>query len=535
MAYIQRKTQTSVGNWTAYLNNVGLEGLLVETFVPLSTFAVPGVTVPLIAFAASGGAERAMLVGGGIMAAFDGRNQTGVDAKVGGVLGLAQYFAGLSGKFHTTSPPVGLRFLTSYLGGSWLAGSYALANFITFEELRDEVWDLVEDIFLPRSDSPTEIVDIAATLAAKAETGAPVSFVDPYGRLLAYHLFNDTRTPPNGTNGPGAATLWSSIKQTPKFLEAIVPFPIILSLGRAPAEDTVSIASPYEMTPYTFGTDLPSSGGLSVPIEFLGTNFTNGSPANASTCVTGFQNAGFLMGCSGNFLGVPVQIFIQQAIQGSPEIMAVLDESPDRLVLDGRVVNPFRGLASDGFPATNNTELFLLDGGFAGGIPFFPLLQPSRRLDVIIAIDALDEINNYPAGNQMRITYEQSLQPNYPPFPEIPRSSSFVAQGLNVRPVFFGSSCYPQPGGVETPLVVYLPNYFEVYPTNTASTQPSYSVEEQQGFYDNGYAIATQNGSSTWPSCLACALIDAQQARNGAARSSQCSDCFSRYCYLGEP
>ena len=57
---------------------------------------------------------RAMLVGGGVMAALDGRSPDAVAAKTGGILQLAQYLVGLS-------------------GGSWMTGSWALANFPSFE------------------------------------------------------------------------------------------------------------------------------------------------------------------------------------------------------------------------------------------------------------------------------------------------------------------------------------------------------------------------------------------------------------------
>lgn len=72
-----------------------------------------------------------------------------------------------------------------------------------------------------------------------------------------------------------------------------------------------------------------------------------------------------------------------------------------------------------------------------------------------------------------------------------------------------------------------------MFATNTATTTATYSVQEQQSFFDNGFAIATQSLSSTWPACLACALVDAQVVRNGATRSVQCQACFTEYCYMG--
>ena len=66
-----------------------------------------------------------MLACGGILAGLDSRNSSAVAAKVGGVVQLATYIAGLS-------------------GGSWITGSWALAGYPMFEQLRDQVWNLEE-------------------------------------------------------------------------------------------------------------------------------------------------------------------------------------------------------------------------------------------------------------------------------------------------------------------------------------------------------------------------------------------------------
>jgi lysophospholipase len=125
--------------------------------------------------------------------------------------------------------------------------------------------------------------------------------------------------------------------------------------------------------------------------------------------------------------------------------------------------------------------------------------------------------------------------------PIIPNPTKFVALGLNTRPVFFGSTCTNS--GPSTPLIVYLPNYFVSYPTNTQTLQVQYSKDQQLGFFQNGFDLATQShesrNSSTvapkWSTCLACALVDAQGKRNGAARSAECGKCFAKYCYTWGP
>lgn len=54
-AHVLGKTATSAGDWTSYLNTVNLDGLDVG-FVKQN--GIPGVTMPSIAFAISGGGDR---------------------------------------------------------------------------------------------------------------------------------------------------------------------------------------------------------------------------------------------------------------------------------------------------------------------------------------------------------------------------------------------------------------------------------------------------------------------------------------------
>lgn len=109
-----------------------------------------------------------MLTGGGILSGFDNRNSSAVAAGTGGILQLANYAAGLS-------------------GGAWFIGSWALADFPTFTDMLS-VWDLAENALLPKKDDPNLYLDAATSLLAKAAAGFPVASVDPYGRLISYHL-----------------------------------------------------------------------------------------------------------------------------------------------------------------------------------------------------------------------------------------------------------------------------------------------------------------------------------------------------------
>lgn len=62
----------------------------------------------------------------------------------------------------------------------------------------------------------------------------------------------------------------------------------------------------------------------------------------------------------------------------------------------------------------------------------------------------------------------------------------------------------------------------------------TYSPEEIENFFSNGFEIASQTSGTSqdegWPVCLACALIDRQMSRNGTPRTTQCQECFKNYC-----
>lgn len=156
------------------------------------------------------------------------------------------------------------------------------------------------------------------------------------------------------------------------------------------------------------------------------------------------------------------------------------------------------------------------------------LIVPERKLDVILSLDAsADTDGNYPNGTAPFLTYTKTQLPgfDFTPFPFFPSPDRFVADGLAAKPTFFGCD---GPG----PLIVSLPNYAKVRnDTGTSTFQLQYLDDQVADFFANGLAIATQPDDPTWPSCLACALVDRQLQRNGTPRTTQCEGCFARFCY----
>ncbi|KAI9603161.1 hypothetical protein H4Q26_002476 [Puccinia striiformis f. sp. tritici PST-130] len=109
--YVEERAGKSIPLWEEYLNRVNLEDFEVKEFLckAKKNGGKAGETLPNLGFSLSGGGARALSVTASILDAFDSRNEKAKEAKVGGILQLANYAAGVS-------------------GSSWLLGSWATSN-----------------------------------------------------------------------------------------------------------------------------------------------------------------------------------------------------------------------------------------------------------------------------------------------------------------------------------------------------------------------------------------------------------------------
>jgi lysophospholipase len=92
-------------------------------------------------------------------------------------------------------------------------------------------------------------------------------------------------------NLPGN-TAWSDVANAKRFVNAEIPFPILVSAGRT-LDDSNDLSETnktiFEISPFEFGSWDSSTTGAFIPTMDLGTSFVKGSPAG--TCVRGFDNA----------------------------------------------------------------------------------------------------------------------------------------------------------------------------------------------------------------------------------------------------
>jgi lysophospholipase len=489
--------------------------------------------LPNIAIAGSGGGYRALMNYAGAVAAFDSRgsNTTG-QGQLGGLLQSSTYLAGLS-------------------GGSWLVGSLFMNNFTTVENIlaqdTDEnggTWQFGDSILQGPSSEHLQILNSASyyktiydTVQGKNDAGYDTTITDYWGRALSYQLIN-------ATDG-GPAYTFSSIAKDEQFIVGNTPMPIFVADGRARGQLVIDgNATVYEMNPWELGTFDPTTYAFA-PMEYLGSNFSDGVVVQGGHCVRGFDNAGYIMGTSSSLFN---QAFLQ--INGST---GILSEVFTKILGDigsdnddiANYPNPFFGVNNATSRVADTDQLTLVDGGEdLQNIPLHPLIQPERNVDVIFAIDSSADTTaesngagNWPNGTSLVATYARTFLPisNGTSFPSIPDQQTFVNLGLNNRPTFFG--CNSSNTTHMTPLIVYLPNAPYDYHSNVSTFDLQYNDTERNYIIRNGYNVATMgNGTldAQWPTCVGCAILSRSLERTRTAVPEVCTQCFSRYCWDGK-
>ncbi|KAI4160407.1 MAG: hypothetical protein LQ342_005731 [Letrouitia transgressa] len=485
--------------------------------------------LPNIGIAVSGGGYRALMNGAGAIQAFDSREDNSTAAgHLGGLLQSATYLSGLS-------------------GGGWLVGSIFMNNYSSISGLLNDpsstVWRFENSIFEGPKTGSVQLFDSARYFSTiqdqvsdKEDAGFNTSVTDYWGRALSFQLINAT--------AGGVDYTWSSIAQADNFMQGDTPFPILVADGRAPGEQLVSLnATVYEFNPFEFGTWDPTTFGFA-PLEYLGSNFSNGVLFDPDSCVRGFDNAGYVMGTSSSLFN---QFLLQVDQQNLPQVakdfisLILKGVGEDQDDIADYTPNPFYGYHnSTSRNSAQSRRLTLVDGGEdLQNIPLHPLLQPERAVDVIFAVDSsADTTTFWPNGTSLVASYERSLNAsgiaNGTAFPAVPDQNTFVNLGLNSRPTFFG--CDSANTSAAAPLLVYLPNAPYIFHSNVSTFTPSYDGAARAGFVRNGYEVATMgNGTADaqWPVCVACAVLSRSWERTGTSVPEACARCFGRYCWDG--
>lgn len=355
------------------------------------------------------------------------------------------------------------------------------------------------------------------------------------GRALAYQLIN-------ATSG-GLDYTFSSIAKTQNFMDADTPMPILVADGRYPDELVIAgNATVYEFNPWEFGTFDPTIFGF-VPMEYLGSNFSDGTLPKNESCVRGFDNGGYIMGSSSSLFnqalnmvnGTELNSHVKDVLN---KVLGNLDKKNDDIAVYNP--NPFYGYRNDTSPVAGEKDLDIVDGGEDDqNVPLHPLIQPERHVDVIFAIDSsADTEKNWPDGASLVATYERTVKhpdlSNGTVFPAVPDVNTFINNGYNYRPTFFGCDSKNLTG--PAPLIVYLPNSPYTFFSNTSTYKMSYDNDERDSMIQNAYDSATMGNSTfdeNWSTCVGCAILSRSLERTNTTVPEACTQCFQKYCWDG--
>ncbi|ODQ58657.1 hypothetical protein WICANDRAFT_31907 [Wickerhamomyces anomalus NRRL Y-366-8] len=418
---------------------------------------------------------------------------------------------------------------------------------------------------------------------SKKSVGFPVSFTDYWGRALSRKIFPKSARSPNKT--------FSSVTMLNSFQMFYQPLPIILSNLREPGVEKTSINSNiFEFTPFEFGSwDLK----MFMNLKYLGSLLCGGVPvfhiSKKAICFNNFDNAGFITGTSSSLFN-NVLIYVWQLAATSTRekyraIKAVLNtfgltsqqngidpkKHPDYALY---TPNPFYRYGQEqNNEIFHDKHLYMVDGGEDGqNIPIQPLLQKSRQVDLIFALDSTADVGGWPNGTILQNTMDRyhhkdhkgttvsidGVPTSIDLFPEIPKPKMFVDKKLNKRPIFFGChlSKFPKRNLNKEdvvdeylpPIVGYFANTNHSYLSNTSTFRLTYTDDEVSHLIENAYNIMSYSNSTideNYYKCIGCIMVKREFDRRsrglslinqgGKEQASRvpgfCGRCYKDYCY----
>lgn len=529
--WMQKRDNVTIDNLKLFLRESGLSDTdeYIESIVSNSS-----ARIPRLALSFSGGGYRAMLCAAGEISGLDNRTNGAADHGLP-ILDSASYIAGLS-------------------GGSWFVSSLVYNNWTSVQEIIDQtgkdgaIWDLDHTIIDPHGLNIVKDAKYWSQLSddidLKRDAGFNVSMTDPWGRGLSYQFFP-------GLEDHGASMTFTSLRDWDIFTKQEIPFPIVVSDGRAPGVKIInSNSTVFEFNPFELGS-WDTYVDSFVDLKYAGTPMDAGKPSGNGSCWSGLDNTGFVFGTSSTLFNQFLLRLNSTGISGLAYTAAydlLKDLDKDENDIAPWFPNPFfnspYGSSED---IKSDDTLFLVDGGEDNqNVPLYPLLEEERGVDIIFSFDnSADTDQNWPDGASLVNTYERQFvnaSANFA-FPYVPGVDTFLHNNLTARPTFFG--CYASNmtdlmKEVNTtyvpPLVVYIANRPWTYSSNTSTFKLSYDDVEKLAMIENGFAISTFNNltvDTEFKKCVGCAILQRSKERMGVPIGDECQSCFDEYCWDG--
>jgi phospholipase A2 len=363
------------------------------------SFQLPEYAVPRIALCLSGGGIRATVASYGL---FLGLHEIGLfDAITYSVAGS---------------------------GSTWLLSSYLVAG-TDVPAYRSNLVKAVSHEYVP---APTAMVD---TFLQKGAYKQPLSLIDLYGVYLSHKFFQSVST------DIGRQRVWfSDLRDRTDNGSFMLPL-------CAAVEITKSTRNPvwYTFSPYEIGSD---ELGLFVPTWAFGRRFLGGFSSKE-------QNApelrlGYLMALWGSALSSTFKHMYEFAIQDRIESAAVRTVVKNILkqtigplqFAPVNVYNPFYGMEQTVYKDIE--QLAFVDAGYVNNVPFVPLLQKNRAVNIVMVLDVSEHIHEDFGASVLQQSEQYALAHGYS-FPSID------AAKIRHKAVQVFADANP-----ETPIIIYI-------------------------------------------------------------------------------
>lgn len=476
---------------------------------PASVFDIDGIEWPVMGLATSGGGIGSMLNGAGVIQALDNREHdiTGTGSNLSGLYQACTYHAGTS-------------------TGAWTLAGLMSSPGNTISSLLMDKWtsSFADSSFVPLLGyrRPSIYARIMMDIIGKSVAGYNPTLADTWGRLLALHVLSDN-------DGEVPDTL-SGLVNRSDFQSFSLPYPIMTALNVDPRQNLTGCnygtpSSPqYEFHPYEFGSWDSGIRSFS-KTQFMGSRSAAGVAPSPYTCITDFDNMGFLLGASSNPFNYYCAV-VPASNRFEGQLGNVYNDLIDMtgMVHGLSLFDEYATVPGPFAPTTHLDSLYLVDGGQAGEpVPLWPLLVEERNISVIIAPDfSTNTDEDMPDGSSLFNTYTRAQAMQVPRMPAIPDVSEFAEKG---EPTFFG--CH----AAEKTLIVYIPNRAYLLGSNVPWWQLQIDSTLVQSMVENGRLVATMKGMDQWPVCVGCAIY--LKSNKAGSMPAACEACFARFCWRG--
>ncbi|KAK4494532.1 hypothetical protein PRZ48_013888 [Zasmidium cellare] len=242
---------------------------------------------------------------------------------------------------------------------------------------------------------------------------------------------------------------------------------------------------------------------------------------DSGACTAGLDNIAFITAASSNILTGPGKCFTGNYTKSDLSALAtVVDVTfPSEALLNPYAIipNPFYNDRGAGV-VRRQKNLHGTDGGDTGqSISLFPWLQPERKVDVILAIDAQTYApSNITNGSAIYTTFTSAQAKGLSKMPLIPTPQEYKAQNLSSRAQFFG--CHSK----DKTTIVYLPNDLS---SQISNQQYFFTPDEIEYLFSGGKDLVTQKDYLEWPRCLACGIMH----KGSQSLLKSCDKCVEKY------